>query len=248
MSAFPEQTTGAISLTFDDGLTSHIAKAIPSLDHYGFRGTFYVPAGDNDGGKPALERFRPALEAGHEIGNHSVKHYWPVAQATGPGRVGVEDLSLADMAAELDAACARFKAVFPEIASWSYAYPGYATWIGRGAGRASFVPLVAERFFCARAGGEISTPWNIPGRLDRYCLNSYKCEGKSAEQLIGIVERAAQVSAWSILSFHGVDTEHLTISSAAFETLLYHLDRHRDRIWTAPVIDVAQYLETPTHT
>ena len=37
-----------ISLTFDDGLDCHLDKAVPILERYGLRGTFYVPVGGEE--------------------------------------------------------------------------------------------------------------------------------------------------------------------------------------------------------
>jgi peptidoglycan/xylan/chitin deacetylase (PgdA/CDA1 family) len=238
MSTFPRSTLGAVSLTFDDGMGSHLNKAIPILEQHDLRGTFYVMAKDLS----LLERFRPARDAGHEIGNHTINHPWPQTHVTQSGGRGIEDLSLADMRAELDESIARYRTVFPEVREWGYAYPGYATWVGRGAQRTSYVPLVAERFFCARGGSEVSTPWNAPLRCDRYALNSWKCERRPAAALIDIVERTAAAGAWSIFTFHGVDEGHLPVSEADLTQLTDYLAAHRDRLWTAPVIDVARHL------
>ncbi|MCK5802052.1 MAG: hypothetical protein KAI66_04430 [Lentisphaeria bacterium] len=46
---------------------------------------------------------------------------------------------------------------------------------------------------------------------------------------------------WCILTFHGIDTGGLGVSQGAFVELLKHLARNRDRIWTAPVTEVAQH-------
>lgn len=40
------QAKALISLTFDDGLDCHLDKAIPLMERFGLKGTFYVPVGD----------------------------------------------------------------------------------------------------------------------------------------------------------------------------------------------------------
>lgn len=78
--------SGALSLTFDDGLRSHLDFAVPALDAFGFPGTFFVVGGrvrDASGSAPlwhneesdtAWAEWRAALHAGHEIGNHTWSH------------------------------------------------------------------------------------------------------------------------------------------------------------------------------
>src|SRR5574341_1193422 len=72
---------GAISLTFDDGMRSHLDFAIPQMNARGLRGTFYLnPRGsEEDASRPlpwraSLAQWLPAYQAGHELGNHSLSH------------------------------------------------------------------------------------------------------------------------------------------------------------------------------
>ena len=52
---WPEGIQGAVSLTFDDALETHLDTAIPCLDDHGFHGTFYV----NPGRRPTWQRDLP---------------------------------------------------------------------------------------------------------------------------------------------------------------------------------------------
>ena len=232
----------AISLTFDDGMNSHLDTAIPLLDAHDLRGTFYITARGEDDGQKGLERFRPAFESGHEIGNHSIHHWCSCAGVMNPDQRGLEYRTLEEIEAELVDADKRFKSIFPEVAHWSFCYPCYNTFVGKGKHRKSYVPIVAQLFFTARAGGEMSNSINSPYHADLHCLNSWKCERRSAAELIGLVERTATQGGWSIFTFHGVGEGHLPVARPDFQELLAYLDAVRDRIWTAPVIEVAEYL------
>lgn len=67
----------AISLTFDDNLLSQLDFAIPQLEKYGFRGTFYIVAqwlDDQAKWDGNAERWHQAHLKGHEIGCHSYSH------------------------------------------------------------------------------------------------------------------------------------------------------------------------------
>ncbi|HEX6971404.1 MAG TPA: polysaccharide deacetylase family protein, partial [Limnochordia bacterium] len=70
---WPAPGRGAISLTFDDGMASHLEKVVPLLARYRFLATFYLmPRGDD--WQARLEPWRPVAAAGHEIGNHTTRH------------------------------------------------------------------------------------------------------------------------------------------------------------------------------
>jgi peptidoglycan/xylan/chitin deacetylase (PgdA/CDA1 family) len=86
---FQGDKAGAISFTFDDGSQNQADVAVPLLDQFGFKGTFYVVAGltrerKSDpylpGSSPARlggvswEEWRQVAAEGHEIGNHSLTH------------------------------------------------------------------------------------------------------------------------------------------------------------------------------
>jgi len=72
----------ALSIRFDDSHPTHLSKAIPILNEYGFKGTFMV----NPGGHPPNSRRRSAFEdhraeweavarrGRHEFANHSLNH------------------------------------------------------------------------------------------------------------------------------------------------------------------------------
>ena len=232
----------AVSLTFDDGMPSHIDTAVPLLEKYGLRGTFYITANGKDDGRKALARFRPAFEAGHEIGNHSIHHWCSSAGVMVPNHRGLEHRTLGEIEDELLEADKRFKAVFPEVNRWTFCYPCYNTFVGKGLNRRSYVPIVASLFFAARAGGEIGNSVNSPYHADLHCLNSFKCEQRGAAELIGLIEQTVSQGGWSILTFHGIGDGHLLVARSDFEEVLAHLDGARDRIWTAPLIRIAEYL------
>ena len=226
----------AVSLTFDDGMDSHVDIVVPALDTRGLAGTFYVKTDDAE----RLERFCEPQRRGHEIGNHTVHHWCSRAHRREADARGLEDLMLDDMAAELDDSDRRLRAVFPEVESFSFCYPCYDTFVGQGATRRSYVPLVAARFSAARGGSENSTPYNSPVHTDLWCLRSVRCEFMGAEQLIAAVERGRDLGMWTILTFHGVGEGHLPVTGEDFGALLDHLALRRDELWVAPLIQVAQ--------
>lgn len=72
---FKDDCTAAVSLTFDDALSSHISGAIPILDRHGLKGTFFLLISNIKPEKASTwEDWKRAVANGHEAGSHSLTH------------------------------------------------------------------------------------------------------------------------------------------------------------------------------
>ncbi|MCC6453731.1 MAG: polysaccharide deacetylase family protein [Caldilineaceae bacterium] len=236
---WPHSAEAAISLTFDDGMRSQRETGVPLLNQYGVRGTFYVNPKDDYAAM--LEGWRAAAEAGHEIGNHTVNHpcskNFPFISEF--GRRSLEEMNFADIAWEIDETNRRLGEVLPQRGPVSFAYPCYQPFVGRGAKRQSYVPVVLERCVAGRGRGEQS---NDPRYCDLGYLWSWPCERAIGQTLIGIVEQAAVQGRWAILTFHGIQEGHLSVAEGDLAELCAHLQRSASHIWAAPVAEVAQWV------
>lgn len=222
-----------MSLTFDDGMRSHLEVVAPLLGAAGLTATFYVlPRGD---WAERAADWRAVAAAGHEIGNHSLTH--PCSRGF-RDRLDVpclERMTLEEIEADVLAAEGRLtEALGP--GPRSFCYPCYQSDVGEGPTRRSYVPVIARRFPAARARGERP---NNPLTCDLHHLWSFPVERAGGAELVGLAERAA-VGSWSILTFHGVHEGHLSVARGDLEELVGHLARHRDRLWVAPVVEVAR--------
>jgi len=242
---WPSRCQGAISLTFDDGLPSQLKVAVPLLDKYGLRGTFYVvPRGDDWSDR--LAAWRKVAELGHEIGNHSLSHICSCNLPGDPDRRGLENVSLEEIESDILEAQRRLEVLIPERKKWSFAYPCYQDFVGRGEDRRSYVPIIARHFIAGRGIGERHW-YNSPLACDLHYLWSYPIERMHAAEMIGLVERVAAQGRWGILTFHGINEGHLPTSDLDLNELLAYLDRSRDRIWTAPLAEVSEYIVERRH-
>lgn len=234
-SAFWAPFRGAVSLTFDDGTENQLEKAVPALDEFGLRGTFYlVPRGEKWAER--LIPWREVAARGHEIGNHTLSH---TCSSNYTGTLGgLEEKSLEEIERDILAAQERLVQIAPHQRVWTFAYPCYCTFVGRGASRQSYVPLVARHFLAGRAGGEYGFG-NQPAAVDLASAWGLPVERMSAFEMIGLVEELASRGQWVILVFHEIDGRRLTVGSYDYRTLLQHLQRRADAIWTAPVAEVA---------
>ena len=236
-SPWPEDCQGAVSLTFDDGMDSQREVAVPLLNEHGLRATFYV--NPRDGYAETLAPWREIAGAGHELGNHTMRHPCSknFAFIGDSDRLALEEMSLAEMEAEIVETSRRIRDLAPNQEAISFGYPCYQPFVGQGLHRQSYVPLVARHCVAGRGRGEYA---NHPRHCDLAYLWSWACERMTGAQLVGLAERAASQGRWAILTFHGVHEGPLSVGAGDLAELCDFLERQQDRIWTAPVAVVAQ--------
>src|SRR5471032_1794735 len=71
--AWPHGARAAVSLAYDDALDSQLDHAIPTLDKYGLKGSFYLQL-SNPAVAKRMAEWRAAAGRGHELGNHTLFH------------------------------------------------------------------------------------------------------------------------------------------------------------------------------
>jgi hypothetical protein len=239
---------GAVSLTFDDGSQSQLDIAIPILNEYGLLGTFYINPGGDDW-KQRLAPWHKVALTGHEIGNHTISHIcsrnfgWGVAKT-------LETITLDDIEADVLEAERRIRELVPEQSVRSFCYPCYQEYVGEGANRKSYVPVIAKYFPAARGMGEAP---NHPAFTDLHYLTSVTIAGwMPGSELCVLAEESVKQGRWVVLVFHGLQNEPRSprvpgsyyhgspVSAEDFRELCKYLAANRDRIWTAPTVTIAQ--------
>lgn len=234
---WPGGAQAAVSLGYDDGLPSQLTHVVPALNRRGLRASFYLPI--NAPTLPdQLAAWRAVAAAGHELGNHSLFHGCSGAPA---GRAWV--LPHRDLDRQTPAQ------VQEQVLAAN-------TWLQTldGRSRRSFTPPCLD----LRAGGEDYTTalrahfagFRAAGpglvadtaQFDPYAMPVYFVEGMTGEQLIALVEAAAQQRAQVSLLFHGVGGDYLSVSREAHDALLDHLARHRSRFWTDRFVTVVDHM------
>jgi len=227
----------AVVLTYDDGLNVHLTNVIPALDSLGLKGTFYVS--DYFGGLNAqIPGWRKAAANGHELGNHTVYH--PCAGNL-PGRSFVKadyDLSkysIRRITDEIRTMNTMLKAIDGK-SKRTFAYPCGDMKIGDS----FYLNGVKNEFVAARG---VSGAMPSLGEVDLFNINCYGINGQSGDELISLVKQAMDKKALLVFLFHGVGGEHsLNVSLEAHRQLILFLSQHRNEIWVAPMIDVAEYI------
>ncbi|WP_226664982.1 polysaccharide deacetylase family protein [Microbulbifer aggregans] len=239
VSPWPGGAEAAVILTYDDALDSHLDVAVPQLAQFNLPGTFYL-----SGARPSirlrLEDWRKAAAAGHELGNHTLYH--PCSKSA-PGRDWVKpwhDLdrySLEQFIDELQTTNSLLTAIDGEQQR-SFAYPCGDMNAGGADVVAAIKPLVvAARFFSADGLHRVDDP-------DYFRLEAYDGAGKSAQDLIAVVEAARANNNLVGFMFHGVGGDYLSVSAEAHQALLKHLSMYPERYWVSTVRDAVAHLES----
>jgi len=230
---------GAVSLTFDDGNQSQLERAAPLMEERGLRGTFYLGPSTPEW-RAWLGPWKELADKGHEIGNHTLSHTCSRNFSSDTDAKGLERSTLEEIEADVLECERRLQEVIPAAAR-SFAYPCYQTDVGQGLTRQSYVPVIAKHFTAGRAIGEYGFA-NTPLNCDLHCLASHNAEHCRGTELIGLVRKAVKYGRWIIFAFHSIEGGRLGIAEYEFTELLDYLADEQERIWTAPVAEVARYL------
>ena len=224
--AWPNGAEAAVSLTYDDTLTSQLDNALPALDEQGLKMTFFLVT-NSLGSAELRARYTAALNAGHELGSHSVTHPCDTASYT-----------LATMdSSELDPSIATLRSL-GATGPFTYAYPCGTNTVGASQ---SYIPEVTARFSAGRGvSGIIADPKtvdlsNTPGIFPPETDTT----GATA---IGYVTQARSQGGWAIFGFHGVGGDYSIYPKTGHDALAQYLGANKAKVWTATFRDVAAYV------
>jgi peptidoglycan-N-acetylglucosamine deacetylase len=236
--AWPEGKRAAVSLSFDDARESQLDQGLPVLAETGTKVTFYLTA--NNLGARAAD-WRKAAAAGHELGNHSTVHpcsgnfAWSRARA-------LEDFTLDRMRQELNDATRAIEAA-TGVRPVTFAYPCGQTFVGRGRGVASYVPLVSELFISGRLW--LSEAPNDPTYVDLAQLFGYPMDDVDFSGLEPVVRDAIDRGQWLVVAGHDIGTTSgkQVTRVEMLRALTRYLQAPNRRVWVDTVGNVATYVK-----
>jgi len=193
---WPHGKTGAVSLTYDDGLDSQLDLAVPALDHFGFKATFFLTF---DNIRHRLADWAALAKWGHELANHTVTHPCDLGPFTASSYRSRE---LAPMARWLNRAD-------PQEAVRSFAYPCDVTNLGPGdANRqeARFDRLLSRTGIAAArtSEGEPNRPATALRRPHRLQALAVGFDATDFAAVDAYLDRTVKQGYWAILVFHDV--------------------------------------------
>lgn len=235
---WPDGKRVALSLTFDDARPSQVDQGIPILDAHGVKATFYVsPARLSD----RLEGWQAAVAAGHEIANHTLTHPCSANFAFARGNA-LEDMTLDQMEADILGANGTIERLLG-VAPTTFAYPCGQTYVGRGTGVASYVPLVAAHFLAGR--GAFNEAHNDPRYCDLAQLFGMAMDDVPFLYLKALLDHAIDGGGgWLVLFGHdvGPDGGRQVTRTDTLDALCQYAADAGSGIWVDTVEAVASYV------
>ncbi len=229
----------AVVITYDDALNVHLDNALPLLDSLGLKATFYLTA-FADASKNRISEWRAAAAKGHELGNHTLYHPCLGNLAGRDWVKGEQDMSkytLQRMENEI-----RMTNVFLEAVDGKKKRTFAYTCGDMKIGDSLFMKGMKNDFVAARG---VRNEMHTIDKVDLYNTDCYVVNGETGEQMIEWVKKAEQTGSLLIILFHGVGGEHgINVSLDAHRKLLQYIKQQENKIWVAPMIDVAEYIKT----
>jgi peptidoglycan/xylan/chitin deacetylase (PgdA/CDA1 family) len=236
---WPHGARAAVSLAYDDAIDSQLDNALPALDRFGLKGSFYLTLA-NPSLMKRLDEWRAAAARGHELGNHTLFH--PCSSSV-PGHgwvtpeLDLDTLSAARMVSQVKLANTMLHAIDGRTERTFTVPCGDVKAQG-----VDYVALVKPEFVAIKLGSGGVIP--DMDKLDPSAVPVTAPEGLTGEQLIAFVKEAAANGTMMNFTFHGVGGDYISTSKQAHEELLAWLAAHRDVVWTDTFMNLMKYIKT----
>ncbi len=233
---WPEGKQAAVSLTFDDARASQPDIGAALFARFKTKATFYVVPARME---PHLDGWKRLAAAGHEIANHTLTHPCSGNFAFSRERA-LEDYNLEKMRFELTESNRLIEKLLGAKAT-SFAYPCGQTFVGRGRGSKSYVPLVAELFQTGRTW--LDEAANDPSYVDMARITGIETDGEGFGDLKAHLDDAREGGLWLVLGGHEInESGRQTTRVAMLEQLIPYLEDPANGFWVAPVGTVSDYV------
>ena len=228
----------AVVLTYDDAINEHLDNAIPVLDSLGLKATFYVTAFSYSM-RTRLNDWKRLAVKGHELGNHTLYH----PCAGGLGREWVKpDYDMNNYTVQRMVDETRMTNLFLQALDGKTKRTFAFTCGDMKIGDSSFINAMKNDFVAARA---VRNQMHKINEIDLLNVDCYMVSGETGAQMIEWAKKAMETNSLLVILFHGVGGGNsLNVSLPAHREFLQFLKKWGKDIWTAPMLDVAEYIKT----
>ncbi len=221
---WPNNEKTAISLSYDDALNSQLDNALPALNKYNFKASFYVTPTNTNAIDKRLNEWRNLALQGHELGNHSIYHPCRASLENRDWVMPYKDLdsyTVEQMREELVTANVLLKAIDGKTKR-TFTPPC----LDSLANNKPYLPVIKDLFVSIKGfeKDNIAVLW-APSEV-------------SGKELIEYVENASKQKKMINLLFHGIGGDYLTVSKEAHEALLDYLSNNKDKYWVDTYINI----------
>ena len=236
--SWPDGIEAAVSVSFDDARLTQIDRCIPILNDHGVRGSFYVTW---ETAEPRLDDWLAAVEAGHEIGNHTMRHPC-TANFAFAGDNCLEKYTLEKMDRDIQEATDVLQQKL-HITPTTFAYPCGQKFVGVGENCRSYVPLVARHFVVGRGFRDEAD--NNPLVCDLAQASGTDFDNTPFEKLKARMDSARVRGGWLIFAGHEVgDDGGQTVYADALEELCRYAADNSNGLWLDTVDSVGRHIAT----
>ena len=236
--AWPHGARAAVSLAYDDALDSQLDHALPVLNRFGIKGSFYLQLSSPSVAR-RMPEWRVAAQFGHELGNHSLFHQ---CARSGQGRDWVEPhrnldtTSVEQMRDQVLLANTMLEAIDGRKER-TYTVPCGDTLAG---GR-DYLVAVKGSFVAVKVGGGTGVLDSMR-TLDPLAVPVAAPTAVTGKELIAIVRQAVKRGTMVNFTFHGIGGDYLSVSKEAHEELVSFLALNRELVWTDTFMNIMKHV------
>lgn len=227
---WPNNEKLAVSLSYDDALASQLDQAVPVLNQFGLRASFYILP-NSTVIRERLNEWRELAHQGHELGNHSIFH---------PCRASLPNREWVIAHRDLDGYTAgQMKEELGTANTFLFAIDGKEERTltppcgDRLAGGEDYFPQISNLFLAIKPLKEIpgfSVTWS-PSNVSGEALIDYVRQMEGQTQMVNIL-------------FHGVGGDYLSVDADAHLELVKFLAENQDRYWVDSFINIMRYVQS----
>lgn len=236
-----------ICLTYDDGLTTQLTTAIPQLDSFGLKATFFLPSiqGSSQseiiGQTPeAVLGWTNAAKHGHELANHTLFHPCP-AYLGWDKSVAIDNYTIERIVTEVITQNTLLSLLDPNRKERAFAFPCNNALIGE----TNYPKILKEKGLItfARAGGDSNSVITDFKHLNKINVPSWHVwTGTTLQQLISFAEKVSKSGGMGIYQIHGVGGQIFQISSDTHKAFLGYLKTNEDKYWITTFSEAMDFI------
>ncbi len=235
--SWPNGAIAAVSLAYDDALDSQLDNAIPALEHYGFKASFYLTL-SSPSFKKRISEWRSAALSGHELGNHTIHH---ACRGSLPNREWVnknndlDNKTVDDLIKEVKQANVILNQLDGENIR-TFTVPC----LDHLAGGQNYVEQVQDLFIGIKA-----KVGDVESTIQALQVKSISVIGPvnlTGEELIAYVKQAKDNGTMVNFTFHGIGGDYLSVSNEAHQQLLQFLADNKATYWVDTFRNISLHL------
>jgi len=232
---WPNGKKAAVVFTYDDGLDCHLDVAVPQLDEFGFKGTFFC-TGNSPSLYNRLEEWRKIVKNGHELGNHTLFHPCDGSRFDWvKPEYDLNKYTHEQIVNELLTANTLLKAIDGNTdRTFGYTCSDFI------AGGVNFTDDIKKMFSAARCDGP------VPLTMEGYTVfktPSWGVNSPTADELIAYVNKARVNGTIAVFMFHSVGGGYLNVGAEEHRKLLEYVKENEADFYTGTFLEVMQYIK-----